>query len=145
MLMCHCCHPFPAPPSPPPQVIWLSCLPLGLFASVGWGTVPLTVVISFLLLGIEEIGVAIEEVRLSAWGPGALVHVSAALACQGTALDCPSCCFGMGSKHTECGKRALPAALANTLRQDPSALLPSRLPPLPAAALLHPAAGRAMS
>ncbi|PSC74666.1 UPF0187 chloroplastic [Micractinium conductrix] len=43
------------------MVIWLSCLPLCLWNSCGWGTVPLTVVISFLLLGIEEIGVAIEE------------------------------------------------------------------------------------
>ena len=64
--MLHCCHP-PPPPAAAPQVIWLSCLPLGLWASVGWGTVPLTVVISFLLLGIEEIGVAIEEVRPAAW------------------------------------------------------------------------------
>jgi hypothetical protein len=38
------------------QVIWLSCLPLGLWRYCGWGTIPLTVVISFLLLGIEEIG-----------------------------------------------------------------------------------------
>ncbi|KAL4853499.1 hypothetical protein ACK3TF_005521 [Chlorella vulgaris] len=43
------------------MVIWLSCLPLGLWSACRWGTVPLTIVISFLLLGIEEIGVAIEE------------------------------------------------------------------------------------
>lgn len=43
------------------MVIWLSCLPLGLWPVVGWGTVPLTVAIAFLLLGIEEIGVAVEE------------------------------------------------------------------------------------
>ena len=50
------------PMSSSPQVIWLSCLPLGLWPVVGWGTVPLTVAIAFLLLGIEEIGVAVEEV-----------------------------------------------------------------------------------
>jgi ion channel-forming bestrophin family protein len=43
------------------MVIWLTALPLGLWQQCGWGTVPLTLVISFLLLGIEEIGVQIEE------------------------------------------------------------------------------------
>ena len=33
------------------MVIWLSSLPLGLWESCHWGTVPLSVVIAFLLLG----------------------------------------------------------------------------------------------
>jgi len=41
--------------------IWLTALPLALWPACGWGTAPLAVVISFLLLGIEEIGVQIEE------------------------------------------------------------------------------------
>ena len=43
------------------MVIWLSALPLGLYESCGWATIPLSLVIGFLLLGIDEIGVQIEE------------------------------------------------------------------------------------
>jgi hypothetical protein len=43
------------------MVIWLSALPLGLYDTCGWATIPLSVVITFLLLGIDEIGVQIEE------------------------------------------------------------------------------------
>jgi predicted membrane chloride channel (bestrophin family) len=43
------------------MVIWLSALPLGLYSSCGFATVPLTMTIAFLLLGIDEIGVQIEE------------------------------------------------------------------------------------
>ncbi|KAL4514753.1 hypothetical protein Ndes2526B_g03917 [Nannochloris sp. 'desiccata'] len=43
------------------MVIWLSALPLGLYESCGWATIPLAVVIGFLLLGIDSIGVFIEE------------------------------------------------------------------------------------
>lgn len=43
------------------MVIWLSALPLGLYESCGWATIPLALVIGFLLLGIDEIGVQIEE------------------------------------------------------------------------------------
>lgn len=43
------------------MVIWLSALPLGLYQTCGVATIPLSVVITFLLLGIDEIGVQIEE------------------------------------------------------------------------------------
>ena len=42
-------------------VIWLSFLPLALFPAWGWSTVPVTTMIAFLLLGIEEISVRLEE------------------------------------------------------------------------------------
>lgn len=42
-------------------VIYLSALPLGLWSGCHWATIPLAMVIAFLLLGIEEIGVQIEE------------------------------------------------------------------------------------
>eukprot|EP00887_Chlorella_sp_A99_P008252 scaffold12.g8252.t1 len=42
-------------------VMWLGLLPLGLWPTCGLGTIPLAVVIALLLLGIEEIGVQIEE------------------------------------------------------------------------------------
>ncbi|KAK9834162.1 hypothetical protein WJX81_003973 [Elliptochloris bilobata] len=42
-------------------VIWLIFLPLTLWPTAGWTTVPATTIIAFLLLGIEEIGVQIEE------------------------------------------------------------------------------------
>lgn len=41
--------------------IWLMLLPLALWPVCGWGTVPAVCLISFVLLGIEEIGVQIEE------------------------------------------------------------------------------------
>lgn len=43
------------------MIIWLSLLPFALWESCGWGMVPLSVAISLLTLGVEEIGVIIEE------------------------------------------------------------------------------------
>lgn len=42
-------------------VLWLAFLPFSLWPACGWTSVPASGVISFLLLGIEEIGVQIEE------------------------------------------------------------------------------------
>ena len=42
-------------------MIWLTLLPFSLYGACGLSTIPLVAVISFLLLGIEEIGVSIEE------------------------------------------------------------------------------------
>ncbi len=36
-------------------------MPFTLWSACGWGAVPASVIIAFLLLGIEEIGVQIEE------------------------------------------------------------------------------------
>lgn len=47
-------------------VLWLLLLPLSLWGSCGWLMVPTVMIISFVLLGIEEIGVQIE---VSCWGP----------------------------------------------------------------------------
>jgi predicted membrane chloride channel (bestrophin family) len=41
--------------------VWISALPFALYGAFGWGCIPITVVISALLLGIDEIGVQIEE------------------------------------------------------------------------------------
>jgi predicted membrane chloride channel (bestrophin family) len=38
--------------------IWVLALPFALVAKFGWGTVPLSVLISTLLLGIDEVGVS---------------------------------------------------------------------------------------
>eukprot|EP00887_Chlorella_sp_A99_P003463 scaffold7.g3463.t1 len=43
------------------MITWLSLLPFSLWDSLGWAEVPLSVIVAFLLLGIEEIGVSIEE------------------------------------------------------------------------------------
>ena len=43
------------------MIIWLSLLPFALWESCGWGMVPLTAAITLLTLGVEEIGVIIEE------------------------------------------------------------------------------------
>ncbi|KAL4438051.1 hypothetical protein ABPG77_004272 [Micractinium sp. CCAP 211/92] len=43
------------------MMIWLSLLPLTLWESCGWAMLPFALIIAFLLLGIEEIGVSIEE------------------------------------------------------------------------------------
>lgn len=42
-------------------IMWLTCLPLSLYSACGWATVFPSAIIAFLLLGIEEIGVQIEE------------------------------------------------------------------------------------
>lgn len=42
-------------------LLWLALLPLALWKDLGWVVVPAEAMIAFLLLGIEEIGVAIEE------------------------------------------------------------------------------------
>ncbi|CAL5220646.1 g2691 [Coccomyxa viridis] len=42
-------------------VLWLAFLPFSLWPACGWTSVPASGIISFLLLGIEEIGVQIEE------------------------------------------------------------------------------------
>ena len=41
--------------------MWLSLLPLSLVSTCGWATIPICAIMSFLMLGIEEIGVTIEE------------------------------------------------------------------------------------
>ncbi|EFJ44936.1 hypothetical protein VOLCADRAFT_106175 [Volvox carteri f. nagariensis] len=43
------------------MLIYLTALPLALYDSCDWAVVPVTLVIAFLLLGIEDIGVQIEE------------------------------------------------------------------------------------
>lgn len=42
-------------------LIWLTLLPVCLWSKIGWGVVPSSALIAILLLGIEEIGVEIEE------------------------------------------------------------------------------------
>ena len=42
-------------------MIWLLCVPAALQAHMGWLTVPVVFVMSYLLIGIDEIGVQIEE------------------------------------------------------------------------------------
>ena len=42
-------------------VIYVTFMPFTLWRACGWGCVPASVIIAFLLLGIEEIGVQIEE------------------------------------------------------------------------------------
>jgi predicted membrane chloride channel (bestrophin family) len=41
-------------------MIWLTLLPFSLYKTAGLATVPVSMLIAFLLLGIEEIGVSIE-------------------------------------------------------------------------------------
>ncbi|PSC69999.1 low-CO2 inducible [Micractinium conductrix] len=43
------------------MMIWLTLLPFTLWDSCRWAMVPISLIVSFLLLGIEEIGVSIEE------------------------------------------------------------------------------------
>ncbi len=43
------------------MIIWLSALPFALWEHLHWGMVPTSVVISLLTLGVEDIGVLIEE------------------------------------------------------------------------------------
>lgn len=42
-------------------VIWLGLMPLTLWKACHWAMIPASAIIAFLLLGIEEIGVQIEE------------------------------------------------------------------------------------
>eukprot|EP00798_Chlamydomonas_sp_ICE-L_P001482 gene1482-32867_t len=42
-------------------VLWLTALPFSCWHELGWATVPVATLLAFLLLGIEEIGVQIEE------------------------------------------------------------------------------------
>lgn len=41
--------------------IWVNVLPFALYGTFGWGCIPISIFISALLLGIDEIGVQIEE------------------------------------------------------------------------------------
>ena len=50
----------PRPPCRPPlQMIWLTLLPFTLWDSCHWAMLPIAGIVSFLLLGIEEIGVQV--------------------------------------------------------------------------------------
>ncbi len=42
-------------------VLWLFFLPFTMWSPCGWATIPSAVILAFVLLGIEEIGVQIEE------------------------------------------------------------------------------------
>lgn len=50
-------------------MLWLTCLPFVIWQELGWFSVPISMIVSFLLFGIEEIGVQIEvgttEARLA--------------------------------------------------------------------------------
>lgn len=59
---------------------WLSALPWALWDEVHWMVVPLTTSISFLLLGIDEIGVQIEEVSVC-WGSRPLAGSAGCCVC----------------------------------------------------------------
>ena len=41
--------------------LWLTAMPFALWEACGWGAIPITLVVAYLLLGIDEIGVQIEE------------------------------------------------------------------------------------
>ena len=41
--------------------LWLALLPFALWSSLGWMTLPSTLFVSFLLLGIDEVGIQMEE------------------------------------------------------------------------------------
>lgn len=41
--------------------VWLTSLPFALYPAFGWVTVPIVILISALLFGIDEIGIQIEE------------------------------------------------------------------------------------
>lgn len=41
--------------------LWLMAMPFAFWETCGWATIPLTLIIAYLLLGIDEIGVQIEE------------------------------------------------------------------------------------
>lgn len=43
------------------QIIWLALLPMALYKEMGWGAVAAEALIAFMLLGIEDIGVQVEE------------------------------------------------------------------------------------
>jgi predicted membrane chloride channel (bestrophin family) len=43
------------------MMIWLTLLPFTLWTACRWAMLPVALIVSFLLLGIEEIGVTIEE------------------------------------------------------------------------------------
>lgn len=63
---CGGCGMFPCRHTARFLILWLLLLPLALWHLCGWGSVAATAVISFVLLGIEEIGVQI-EVRPTHW------------------------------------------------------------------------------
>lgn len=42
-------------------VLWITCLPFVIWQELGWLSVPVSMIVSFLLFGIEEIGVQVEE------------------------------------------------------------------------------------
>ncbi len=41
------------------MLVWLTALPLALWDDAGWASVPIQTLLSFLLLGIEELGVQV--------------------------------------------------------------------------------------
>ncbi|GAB4817996.1 hypothetical protein N2152v2_005042 [Parachlorella kessleri] len=43
------------------MIMWLTLLPFTLYSTLGWGTIPVCGIVAFLLLGIKEITVSIEE------------------------------------------------------------------------------------
>ena len=43
------------------RLIWLAILPLHMYSTLGYGVIPCTAIIAYMILGIDEIGVDIEE------------------------------------------------------------------------------------
>mmetsp|Transcript_3523 Transcript_3523/g.8775 ORF Transcript_3523/g.8775 Transcript_3523/m.8775 type:complete len:134 (-) Transcript_3523:284-685(-) len=62
------CYGGGAPPPPPPprhtsrfMICWHALLPIALVPTLGWATVPVAAFVSYFMMGVEDIGVTIEE------------------------------------------------------------------------------------
>jgi predicted membrane chloride channel (bestrophin family) len=43
------------------QIVWHTLLPIALVPQLGWMTVPVTALVAYFMMGVEDIGVTIEE------------------------------------------------------------------------------------
>jgi len=106
-------------------LIWLSFVPMALYPSTGWASVPATLFIAVLFLAIEEVGVSIEE-------PFSIIS------CEGICGSVKDNCTALFETHLDDAKIVASGSRMRKMEVVPVATAPSMAQEEPAVVVADP-------